>query len=72
MGGDDPLEEGVETHSSILAWIISWTRELGGLQSQSQAQLTQQQACMRYKELHGKKELVLVTEMDAAHHGYAG
>ena len=29
----DPLEEGMETHSSILAWRIPWTEEPGGLQS---------------------------------------
>ena len=29
----DPLEEGVTTHSSILAWRIPWTEEPGGLQS---------------------------------------
>ena len=28
-----PLEEGMATHSSILAWGISWTEEPGGLQS---------------------------------------
>ena len=33
LGGEDPLEEGVETHSSILAWRIPRTEELGGLQS---------------------------------------
>ena len=31
--GEDPLEEGMATHSSILAWRISWTEEPGGLQS---------------------------------------
>ena len=30
---EDPLEEGIETHSSILAWRIPWTEELDGLQS---------------------------------------
>ena len=30
---DDPLEEGMATHSSILAWRIPWTEEPGGLQS---------------------------------------
>ena len=30
---EDPLEEGVATHSSILAWRIPWTEEPGGLQS---------------------------------------
>ena len=30
--GEDPLEEGMATHSSILAWRIPWTEEPGGLQ----------------------------------------
>ena len=30
---EDPLEEGMAIHSSILAWRIPWTEELGGLQS---------------------------------------
>ena len=30
---EDPLEEGVGNHSSILAWRIPWTEEPGGLQS---------------------------------------
>ena len=33
MGLEDPLEEGMATHSNILAWRIPWTEELGGLQS---------------------------------------
>ena len=33
LGWEDPLEEEVATHSSILAWRISWTEEPGGLQS---------------------------------------
>ena len=33
LGQEDPLEEGRATHSSILAWIIPWTEEPGGLQS---------------------------------------
>ena len=32
LGGEDPLEEGMATHSSILAWRILWTEESGGLQ----------------------------------------
>ena len=31
-GWEDPLEKGMATHSSILAWRISWTEEPGGLQ----------------------------------------
>ena len=33
LGWEDPLEKEVATHSSILAWKISWTEEPGGLQS---------------------------------------
>ena len=32
-GWEDPLEEGIATHSSILAWRIPWTETPGGLQS---------------------------------------
>ena len=32
-GWEDPLDEGMATHSSILAWRIQWTEETGGLQS---------------------------------------
>ena len=30
---EDPLEEGMETHSRILAWRIPWAKEAGGLPS---------------------------------------
>ena len=33
LGWEDPLEEDMAIHSSILAWRISWTEEPGGLQS---------------------------------------
>ena len=32
-GQEDPLEKGMASHSSILAWRIPWTEESGGLQS---------------------------------------
>ena len=31
LGQEDPLEEGMATHSNILAWRIPWTEESGGL-----------------------------------------
>ena len=43
LGWEDPLEKGMATHSSILAWRISWTEEPGRLQSmglQSPTQLS--------------------------------
>ena len=33
LAQEDPLEEEMETHASILAWRIPWTEEPGGLQS---------------------------------------
>ena len=42
LGQEDPLEEGMATHSSILAWEISWTEEPRGLRfigMQSRTQL---------------------------------
>ena len=33
LGWEDPLEEGMATHFSSLAWRIPWTEEPGGLQS---------------------------------------
>ena len=33
LGLEDPLEKGMATHSSILAWRTPWTEEPGGLQS---------------------------------------
>ena len=33
LGQEDPLEEGMAAHASILAWRIPWTEDPGGLQS---------------------------------------
>ena len=38
LGREDPLEEGMATHSSILAWRTPWTEESGGLQSMGVAE----------------------------------
>ena len=36
LGQEDPLEEEMATHSSILVWEVPWTEEPGRLQTQSQ------------------------------------
>ena len=33
LGQEDPLEKGMSTHYGVLAWSISWTKELSRLQS---------------------------------------
>ena len=35
LGGEDPLQEEMATHSSILAWRDPWTEELGGITKSS-------------------------------------
>ena len=40
LGREDPLEEGMATHSSILAWRIPWTEKPGGLQSLGSQRVT--------------------------------
>ena len=37
---EDPLEKGMATHSSILAWKIPWTKEPGGLQGRKESDMT--------------------------------
>jgi len=39
LGLEDPLEEAMATHSSILAWRIPWTEEPGGLQFRGHKEL---------------------------------
>ena len=43
LGQEDPLEKGMATHSSILAWRIPWTEEPGGLQSMGLQRVTTEQ-----------------------------
>ena len=48
---EDPLEKGMETHSSILAWKVPWTEEPDGLQcigSQKSGTHLRDSACMSW------------------------
>ena len=53
MGGGDPLEKEMTTHSSILAWKIPWTEEPGGLQSMGSQRV-------RHDRLHARFVLTYV------------
>ena len=55
LGWEDPLEEGIATHSSILAWRISWTEEPGRLQS-----MGSQRVGHNWATKHRKQNSVLV------------
>ena len=62
---EDPLEEGMATHSSTPAWEILWTEELGGLQSrglqknQATRQFSARLHCILSK--HIKRRLIVLT-----------
>ena len=61
LGQEDPLEEGMATHCSILACAIPWTEEPGGLQSLSwEGPLEEEMAtdsCILAGESHGQRSL---------------
>ena len=44
LGREDPLEEGITTHSSTFAWKIPWTEEVGSLQSWGHMELNTTEA----------------------------
>ena len=50
LGWEDPLEKEMATHSSILSWEISWTEELGGLQSMSSQRVKLQLSMHAYTQ----------------------
>ena len=49
LGQENPLEKERATHSSVLAWEIPWTEELGGLQPQ---RVGKDLACMHTLHMH--------------------
>ena len=51
LGWEDPLEEGMSTHSSVLAWRIPWTEEPGGLQSMGSQRVRHDRAT-KHNSLH--------------------
>ena len=42
LGQEDPLEKGMATHSSVIAWITPWTEEPGGLWSMGLQRVSEQ------------------------------
>ena len=56
LGREDPLEEGMATHSSILAWRIPWTEEPGGLK---RGDLAQHKTAYFMQHSHSKQSLLL-------------
>ena len=66
-GGEFPLEEGMATHSRILAWRIPWTEEPGGLQSVGSKKLDMtEKACTSFlRGGTGKRDMCLSSFLGA-------
>ena len=54
LGWEDPLEKEMATHSSILAWEITWTEEPGGLQSMGLQRIGHDLATEQKQSLDGE------------------
>ena len=53
LGGEDPLEKGMETHSSILAWRIPWTESLAGYRpKETPFEVTKSQTQLKQLSMH--------------------
>ena len=53
LGQEDALEKEMATHSSILAWEIPWTEELGRLQSMGSQELDTTWRLKQHTKVHG-------------------
>ena len=53
LGGEDPLEKEMATHSSTVAWKIPWTEEPGRLQSMESQELDTTEQLHTYTHTHG-------------------
>ena len=63
LGWEDPLEEGMATHSSIPAWRIPWTEEPGGLQSTGSQRVAQ----LKRLSTHTHILMVILFYLNSAH-----
>jgi len=67
---EDPLEEGMATHSSILAWRIPWTEEPGGPQSMGSQRVGHNWSNWAYMHTHTHgpaSTIIILFYLDSAH-----
>ena len=63
LGREDPLEKGMATHSSILAWGIPWKEEHGTLQSLGSQRVRQDSATNTHTHTHTNESLCCTAEI---------
>ena len=61
LGQEDPLEKEMATHSSLLAWRIPRTEDLGGLQSMGSQRVRHDLATITHNSIKGLKTLLCVS-----------
>ena len=66
LGGEDPLEEGMATHSSILAWRVPWTEEPRGLQSMGSQRVWHNLATNTFLTVHSM-DILLSEDVCCSH-----
>ena len=62
LGQEDPLEKGLTTHSSILAWEIPWMEEPGGLQSMGPQEEDTTEQLTHTCKVHISNEILLAVK----------
>ena len=69
LGGEDPLEKEMASHSSILAWRIPWTEELGGLQfaGRKESDPTEWLHFHFHKEIYCEDLVYVIMETEKSH-----
>ena len=65
MDWEDPLEKGMATHSSVLAWNIPWREELDGLQSMGSQRVGHD--CVTNITYHAIKPIIIIIVITEPH-----
>ena len=61
LGGEDPLEVGMATHSSNLAWRIPWTEEPDGLQSMGSHRVSTTEVTKQQQQNSSESKIMEIT-----------
>ena len=70
LGREDPLEKGMATHSSILAWRIPWTEEPGGLQFMGASKESDTAERLTHTHMYGHEHVYLNVSRDSVWSSY--
>ena len=65
LGWEDPLEEEMATHSSILAWEIPWTEESGRVQSMGSQRVGHDRGTNTHTHTHTRRQADIISCFDS-------